>query len=66
MRRHLADGEPTLVAVPDIFHIVCCDCGLVHLVLTRRGKRRGTVEFTYYRDAHLTKQRRMAKRRKRR
>ena len=47
-------GRPTILPVPGVWHLACCDCGLDHLVVFSPDKK-GTIEIKLYRDDHMTK-----------
>ena len=51
----LEDGEEFVIEVGDNVYVACCDCGLVHRILTARNET-GEIGLVFYRDERRTAQ----------
>jgi hypothetical protein len=61
--KYMVSGQPMVWDVNKVHYLVCCDCGMEHLVmLDMKGKNK--VEIRMYRDQWGTLQERRAMRRK--
>lgn len=57
----ILNGQVLDWRVPSAFYLVCCDCGLHHLMLLERGPK-GRIRARVYRDDALTQQKRRERR----
>ena len=52
----LEDGEEFVISVGEELYISCCDCGLVHKIITARNVKTDEIALVFYRNERSTAQ----------